>query len=624
MLPHSRSAKDLLPSRGFATPRTRQRTWHVVPLAPLLAALALLAPGLARATSPCAPALAGCRAAAHHLGRACLLACNHLTDPAERRACRAPCAAQRAAGKDDCRSIGDACLACGDVAPRTCRDDLGNCRRRTRSTDAACRERCRSRPAGSERDACRVRCAKARAGEEQRCAFRPVRDHAGPAALPELPAGRAADLSQLLDADEMAVVEAADARAPELRTTRLRIVGPPETEVRVTQVRHAFRFGFPIDSRRFEGRDEERDFFLDLARRHATLAVTEGNPKWAKVEVDPGSRVWEPTDRDVSLAEERGFLVKGHTLYWGIVPPFSSSGVPAWALARWPSATLDAAERDELRQTLRRFVLDVVGRYRGRIALWDVTNETLQPLAQWLVARLGAESVADVFRWAHEADPDATLVFNEWIVEVFTGLSAQPTAATVRDRVRELLDAGVPVHAIGQQAHFTPGAAFAGLPVDLGVRTRIDDYAIALDTLAEAGLPIHITEVNFIAPDAPELRAAQAEALMRLWWGHPAVEQVVLWGLWNTFAGRRQLDVGLWRDDRTLSRHGEAVVSLLNDRWRTRAVVRTDTRGVAELTVTLGDYAAEWTVAGEPRHAMFSAARAARDATVIALGHHAP
>jgi len=207
-------------------------------------------------------------------------------------------------------------------------------------------------------------------------------------------------------------------------------------------------------------------------------------------------------------------------------------------------------------------------------------------------------------------------VFNEWIVEVFTGLP-NPTAAQVRDRVLQLRAAGVPVHAIGQQAHFVPAAAFAGVPVDLSQRTHIDDYAAALATLAEAGLPIHITETNFIAPEEPEMRAAQAEALLRLWWGTPAVEQVVFWGPWNKVAGRDEFDVGLWDDARNLSRHGAAVLSLLNDRWRTHAVLTSDANGVIELPrATLGDYVAAWTQAGVRMHATFTVEPGADTATV--------
>jgi GH35 family endo-1,4-beta-xylanase len=450
------------------------------------------------------------------------------------------------------------------------------------------------------------RCEGGRGARERVCDVAVARARRGAVTLPSLPVGAPGNL-ELLEPEERAVVAEADARAAELRTRPVVLqVGRPGVEVRIEQTGHAFRFGFPIDLRRFTT-PEDLAFYTQITTDHFHVAVIENNAKWSKVEPEPDVRFHDDVDADVAWAESLGFTVKGHTLMWGIVPPFSSSGVPAWLLDRFGLAplALTPAEQDELRERLRRHVFDLVERYRGRIAIWDVTNETLQPLAQWFVQALGPAVVSDVFRWAHEADPDATLVFNEWIVEVFTGFPF-PTAADVRDRVIELLDAGVPIHALGQQAHFTPAAAFAGLPVDLSQRTRIDDYALALDTLAEAGLPLHITETNFIAPDDPELRAAHAEALMRLWWGHPAVEQIVFWGPWNKVAGRDEFDVGFWDDDGNLSRHGEAVLSLLNDRWRTKRTAVSDARGRIELLAQHGDYVAQWSVRGEPRHASFA------------------
>ncbi len=428
----------------------------------------------------------------------------------------------------------------------------------------------------------------------------------GAAELPDLPVGRPADLS-LLDEAERAVVAEADARASAIRTRELVLhTARSGVRVRVVQTKQGFPFGFPIDLRRFQS-DEDLAFYEQITGDHFRVAVLENQAKWAKVEPEPGVRVYEHVDADVAWSEDQGFTVKGHTLLWGIIPPFSSSGVPSWLLDRFGARPtgLSEAQQEEVRRALRAHVVDMVTRYRGRVAIWDVTNETLQPVAQWFVQALGPEVVNDIFRWAHEADPDVTLVFNEWIIEVFTGFFVNPTAAQVRDRVLELLDAGVPIHALGQQAHFAPALAFAGVSVDLSQRTRIDDYLVALDTLAEVGLPIHITETNFIAPDEPEMRAAQAEALMRIWWGHPAVEQIVFWGPWNKVAGRDEFDVGIWDDDGNVSRHGEAVLSLLNDRWRTDTSVVTGRQRSAALRVHHGDYIAEWTQHGKMFHARF-------------------
>jgi len=515
-----------------------------------------------------------------------------------------------------CRDVVDPCaVSCPDADP-SCTTRRRDCRLAARRGRETCRARCDGR-----RDLrCLIACDRERAAADAACGFVGATVAAGPGQIPTLPAGRPADLSVLLDDAERAVVAAADDRAATLRTRPLRLwVGRPGVEVTVTQTRHGFSFGFPIDFREFQGAPQDLDFYAGIALDHTNLVVAETSLKWRVAEPAPGQFFFDLADQELAWARGLGFPVKGHTLLWGNAPPFSSgSGIPDWLRAQFPNPNLSAAEREELRTLLRRRVETTVGRYRGRIDVWDVTNETLNIFTQWFMARLGPGIVNDIFRWTRDVDPGAQLVFNEWITEVFTGLPGA-SAADVRDRVEELLAAGVPIDAIGQQAHFVPGLAYAGATVDLSQRTRIDDYAVALDTLAEAGLPVHITETNFIAPAEPEARAAQAEALMRLWWGHPAVEQIVFWALWNKVSARSYLQSGLWDDAGVLTRHGEAVVSLLNDRWRTRAVVTADPNGAIELRATLGEYVASWDEGGSPVHVEFRVEQGPGTAVVAAV-----
>jgi GH35 family endo-1,4-beta-xylanase len=430
---------------------------------------------------------------------------------------------------------------------------------------------------------------------------------AGMPSLPELPTGRPGDLS-LLEPEECAVVVAADARARDIRTRELQLwIDNPDTVVNVAQLRHGFPFGFPIELARFR-EPGDLEWFTARMAEHFSIAVIESDAKWARVEPSEGERDFSRADADTDWALENGFTVKGHTLLWGIPMPLSGAALPRWAEEKYPATDLSEAEQTELRGILKAFIQDSVRHHAGRLDWWDVTNESMQPLAQWFNDRLGPDIVNDAFRWAREADPDVKLIFNEWIVEVFTGFPS-PTAAEVRDRVLQLLADGVPIDALGQQAHFAPTVAFVDPEFDISGRTRIDEYATALDLLAETGLPIHLTETNFIAPEDPELRAAQAEALMRLWWGHPAVAMIVFWGPWNKVAGRDEFDVGFWDEERNVTRHGEAVFSLLNDRWRTRESLMPDGNGRMMLDATYGDYVAWWTVDGVTHRAEFSVTR---------------
>lgn len=544
---------------------------------------------------------------------ACARQCPRFPDAAAAAACASACsdtaqahitlcAAPLQAFADACRGAG--CAAAVDDCRDSAASELASCSAACDSADLRCNARCETRGAAAQRS----------------CGFLPVTTLAGGVAPPSLPQGQPAFLPGLLDEAEIAVVEAADARARELRTRSVRLwTGEPGTAVRVTQLEHGFRFGVPLDIREFELGGEPLAFYADIARSHASLLVAETSLKWRNVEREQDQVSFDLADTELAWAEALGFDLKAHVLLWGNHPPLASgSGTPDWLRETFPEKALGDDEQQALRDLIREHVQSVVTRYAGRIDVWEVTNEMLNPITDWFAARLGQGITDEVFRWARAADPGAELVYNEWINEIFTGLGG-PDAAAVRDRVIQLREAGVPVDALGQQGHFAPGLVNVGVDVDLSQRTRVDDYAAALDTLAEAGLPIHITEVTFAAPAEPEHRAAQAEAIMRVWWGHPAVEEIILWNFWNPLGPRSHLNLGIFGDDRNPTRHGEALLSLLNDRWRTDVQGRTGVDGAIELRATHGQYVAQWDTGAGPVHVRFEVLPGPGTLDVVAL-----
>ncbi|HYF35592.1 MAG TPA: endo-1,4-beta-xylanase, partial [Prosthecobacter sp.] len=112
--------------------------------------------------------------------------------------------------------------------------------------------------------------------------------------------------------------------------------------------------------------------------------------------------------------------------------------------------------REELRQVLREHVATAVSRYQGRVQLWDVVNEAIdedggrrQSLWQRVI---GDDYIELAFRWAHEADPKAVLLYND-----FNGEGLGRKSDAIYELLRDLKNRGVPIHGVGLQMHMTVG-----------------------------------------------------------------------------------------------------------------------------------------------------------------------
>ena len=95
-------------------------------------------------------------------------------------------------------------------------------------------------------------------------------------------------------------------------------------------------------------------------------SVTPGNEmKWETVEPTRGTYDWSGGDRLVRFAQQHGQLVRGHTLVW-------HNQLPSWLTQGVGDGTISNAE---LRNLLRKHIVDEVSHFRGKIWQWDVANE---------------------------------------------------------------------------------------------------------------------------------------------------------------------------------------------------------------------------------------------------------
>lgn len=229
-----------------------------------------------------------------------------------------------------------------------------------------------------------------------------------------------------------------------------------------------------------------------LLVREFNCVTAENGMKWSYLQPERGRFNFEQTDRFIDFAEANGLKVVGHPLIWHVQ-------VPSWV---FKDAEDQPVSREVLIERMRTYIHTVVGRYKGRIKYWDVVNEAI--MTRWVVDEslplkedgtpqkkqeaflrktpwkniIGEEYLELAFQFAHEADPDAVLLYNDFTM--FNPAKAA-FAVTMIEKIRA---AGSPVHGVGMQGHW-----------HLGVPS-VEQVQQAVDLFAAADLRVHITELD--------------------------------------------------------------------------------------------------------------------------------
>ena len=219
---------------------------------------------------------------------------------------------------------------------------------------------------------------------------------------------------------------------------------------------------------------------------------------------------FEPADTIIDFALENGMQVRGHTLVW-------SNQLPEWL-------TTHPWTEEELRNILHEHISNVVGRYKGRIYAWDVVNEAFDKnndlTAHIWYNVIGPEYIELAFQWAHEADPQAKLFYNDIGAE---GLGER--SDKIFSLVEHLQSHGIPIHGVGLQYHTR-------------LETAPDPEAVSANIarLANLGLEVHITEldVRLEEPFSEVELAEQAKIyqdVLQVCLDAPNCTNLTMWGL---------------------------------------------------------------------------------------------
>lgn len=125
---------------------------------------------------------------------------------------------------------------------------------------------------------------------------------------------------------------------------------------------------------------------------------------------EPNKFTFEVADKMIQFAEDNGMQLRGHTLVW-------HNQMPDWFFT---DENGNDVSREELLKRMKDHITAVVSRYKGRIHAWDVVNEAVEDRGEEMLRKskwidiIGEDFIDYAFKFAHEADPDALLFYNDY------------------------------------------------------------------------------------------------------------------------------------------------------------------------------------------------------------------
>lgn len=181
---------------------------------------------------------------------------------------------------------------------------------------------------------------------------------------------------------------------------------------------------------------------------------------------------FDDADKFVELGEKNDMHIVGHTLIWHSQAP------------RWFFTDKDGNDvsRDVLIERMRNHIHTIVSRYKGRIHGWDVVNEAILDNGEYRESKfyeiIGEDFIPLAFQFAHEADPDAELYYNDYSTAI----------PSKRDGIvrmtKQLQDAGVKIDGLGMQEHH-------GL-----VHPSLEEVEQTISDFANLGVNVMVTEMD--------------------------------------------------------------------------------------------------------------------------------
>jgi endo-1,4-beta-xylanase len=250
--------------------------------------------------------------------------------------------------------------------------------------------------------------------------------------------------------------------------------------------------------------------YAGVLARHFNYLTAEYEMKWDAIERTRGVNDFGAGDAIVAYGQASGMQVKGHALIW-------HGSVPGW---------VGGLSTGDLRTAFENHIRSVAEHYRGRVRAWDVVNEAIADSGSGLRdtvfrQKLGDQYIADAFRLARQADPQALLFYNDYGGE---GLSQK--SDRIYDLAQGLRAQGVPIDGVGLQMHISA----ANPPSNASI-------AANMSRLASLGLLVNISEMDVRIRDLPGTLQARLDvqksvyhSIVGVCVAEPRCDGVTFWG----------------------------------------------------------------------------------------------
>lgn len=238
-----------------------------------------------------------------------------------------------------------------------------------------------------------------------------------------------------------------------------------------------FLIGVAMNKNQITGDDSKGN---DLIIKHFNSIVADNCMKSEVTQPIEGQFDFTLADQFVKFGEKYKMYIIGHTLVW-------HSQVPNWFFVDEKGQPVS---RDVLVERMHKHINTLVTRYKGHVKGWDVVNEAINDDGTWRESPfykiIGKDYVKLAFQFAHEADPNAQLYYNDYNME------KEGRRNSVVEMVKELQQQGIKIDAIGMQSHLTMDYP------------TLDAFEESINAFAALGVKVNITELDLTVLPFPK------------------------------------------------------------------------------------------------------------------------